>query len=519
MKKNKIMILGALLLTLVATSCHEDADPMVAYAFTDNQSWAEAEKSYAGKFRVFWKAMNQNYTLWDYEKECGLDWDEVYEKYLPKFEALDEPGTEVSDSVLEALMTEVVAPLHDGHMSVTFTNHQTKNNVRVSPGMLRFKERDDYKVAQGFSPDLRAYYMNNQLRHYQTYDCTAVGLLRRVALEKGLGLDWARTRLKELENLSRLTDGELKEMVGLSGLVDALEKLFKKDVTKAMVNEYNTIVTQYAYLNVPFLEPVNTAFVDYGIRIQYALTTDNIAYLNFSMFGLSTYLIDAYFNDMFPNATAREKEIRDHVQMIWNAWFDNIQKLHKSGKLNGVIIDVRSNPGGMISDARFVFGALMPAGDLQYGWARYKRGVGRYDYTPLMPKMSFTMQDEHEIIDDKPIVVMANGFSVSMAEMTSLSAKVTKNATLIGKRTFGGLCALNDNSNFSDYYAGHIGVSGVTPVYVYLPTECIFDIDKKPLDGIGVTPDIEVDFNEEQFKATGNDSQFDRALEFIRTGK
>lgn len=308
-------------------------------------------------------------------------------------------------------------------------------------------------------------------------------------------------------------------MVGLSGLVDALEKLFKKDVTKAMINEYNTIVTQYAYLNVPFLEPVNTAFVDYGIRIQYALTTDNIAYLNFSMFGLSTYLIDAYFNDMFPNATDYEKEIRDHVQMIWNAWFDNIQKLHKSGQLNGVIIDVRSNPGGMINDARYVFGALMPAGDLQYGWARYKRGVGRYDYTPLMPKMSFTMENEHEIIDDKPIVVMANGFSVSMAEMTSLSAKVTKNATLIGKRTFGGLCALNDNSNFSDYYAGHIGVSGVTPVYVYLPTECIFDIDKKPLDGIGVTPDIEVDFNEEQFKATGNDSQFDRALEFIRTGK
>lgn len=37
--------------------------------------------------------------------------------------------------------------------------------------------------------------------------------------------------------------------------MDALEKLFKKDVTKAMINEYNTIVTQYAYLNVPFLSP------------------------------------------------------------------------------------------------------------------------------------------------------------------------------------------------------------------------------------------------------------------------
>ena len=52
-----------------------------------------------------------------------------------------------------------------------------------------------------------------------------------------------------------------------------------------------------------------------------------------------------------------------------------------------------------------------------------------------------------------------------------------------------------------------------------LPTECIFDINEKPLDGIGVTPDIEVDFNQELYNSTGSDSQFDRALEFIRTGK
>lgn len=517
--KNKIKILGALLLTLMATSCHEDADPMVAYAFNDDLSWEEAGNSFAGEFRLFWKAMNQNYTLWDYEKECGLDWDEVYDKYLPKFEALDEPGTEVSDSTLEALLTEVAAPLHDGHLSVTFKNHQTGKDVRVMPGALRFQKRDDYKVTAEYSPDLSGYFMNDQLAEYKEYDCRMATQLRRVFLEKGLGLDWAKTRLAELKNQARLSDGEVKEMTGLSSLVETMETLMKKNINLAMLNEYNNIAKQYAYLNVPYMEPVNPKFDDIGLRIQYALTKDNIAYLNFSMFGLSTYLQDQSFNGAFPNATAREKEIREHVQMIWNAWFESIQKLHKSGRLNGVIIDVRNNTGGLTGDARYVFGALMPAGDLQYGWARYKRGVGRYDYTPLMPKMTFTMGDDHEIIDDKPIVVMANAYSVSMAEMTSLSAKVTKNATLIGKRTFGGLCALTGNSSFSDYYSGHIGISGETPVYVYLPTECIFDIDKKPLDGVGVTPDIEVDFDLERYKTTGMDSQLDRALEFIRTGK
>lgn len=517
--KNKIMTLGALLLTLMATSCHENADPMVAYAFDDNLSWDQAYKSYAGKFRVFWNAMNQNYTLWDYEKECGLDWDEVYDNYLPKFEALDKPGTVVSDSLLKALVTEVVAPLHDGHMNVQFKNHQTNNTVSVSPGDLRFKERDDYEVAENFSPDLRSYYMNYLLTDYQEYDCTVVSQLRRALKSKGIGLDWAKNRLAVLQNLLMPTDGEVKEMIGLNGLVSAIEKLMEKRISMAVLNEYNTIVTQYAYLNVPFLEPINPKFGDHGIRILYALTNDNIAYLNISSFALTVYLSDQSFKEEFPKATARDLEIRDHIQMIWEAWFNNIQALHKSGKLNGVIIDVRSNPGGMINDSRYVFGALMPEGDLQYGWSRYKRGVGRYDYTPLMPQMIFTMSGDHEVIDDKPIVVMANGFSVSMSEMTSLSAKVTKNATLIGKRTFGGLCALIGNSQFSNYYSGHIGVSGETPVYVYLPTECIFDINKKPLDGIGVTPDIEVDFDVQKYRATGFDSQLDRALDFIRTGK
>jgi C-terminal processing protease CtpA/Prc len=65
---------------------------------------------------------------------------------------------------------------------------------------------------------------------------------------------------------------------------------------------------------------------------------------------------------------------------------------------------------------------------------------------------------------------------------------------------------------------GHIGERGKTPVYVYLPSVATFTLDKKIIEGEGITPDIEVDFDEATFKATGRDTQLDRALQFLRTG-
>ena len=83
--KNRIMILGALMVALGVASCHEDSDVVLNYGVNDAVAFDEAYKSYAGKFKVFWKSMNTTYSLWDYEKECGLDWDEYYNEMLPKF--------------------------------------------------------------------------------------------------------------------------------------------------------------------------------------------------------------------------------------------------------------------------------------------------------------------------------------------------------------------------------------------------------------------------------------------------
>jgi hypothetical protein len=106
-----------------------------------------------------------------------------------------------------------------------------------------------------------------------------------------------------------------------------------------------------------------------------------------------------------------------------------------------------------------------------------------------------------------------------MSEMTAMGAKVVSNGCVIGKRSWGATASLYDDPIFySIAYAGCIGEMQVTPVYVYL-TECaMFSMDNKCYEGVGIEPDIEVDFDVDLFNTTGCDTQLERALQYIETG-
>jgi C-terminal processing protease CtpA/Prc len=288
--------------------------------------------------------------------------------------------------------------------------------------------------------------------------------------------------------------------------------------TPSGISLFNTLANRYAYLNIPGFDPIDESFCDNGMEIKAALLKGNIAYLYIDGFKLTRYMHDEVVKEAFPNPTAATQAHIENVKNVWKYWFDNIQYLHKAGTLGGVIIDVRNNTGGSMYDFNYLLGALLPSGGFEYGSVRYKRGTGRLDYSPLMPQVIYTMNEEHAIINE-PIVVLANSCSVSMAEITSLCTKYIDNATLIGKRTFGGLCGLTGIDNYSYYYAGHIGEEDKTPVYVYLPLMAQYNREGQILEGIGVTPDIEVDLDVRQLDLTGKDTQLDRALEFIRNGK
>ena len=515
--KNRIMILGALMLTLGVVSCQKDSDVVLNYGVNDAVAFDEAYKSYAGKFKVFWKSMNTTYSLWDYEKECGLDWDEYYNEMLPNFEALDKRDS-VSDKELEMLMREMAAPLHDGHMTIEFQNHKTGKIVRVSPNEIRNEQRPDYEHSKTFVPDLTAYRKNQELLEWMETDTKMSSQFKYMTMTEGIGYQWALAKHDELIQKENPTERDASMLSGLKAFIKEMRKLVEAEKfgTDAL-QKFNELVTKYSYLEIPFLEPISDAFEDNGINVKYALFKDNIAYFYLSDFALGPYLHNASFNKIFSDSK-HTTEVARMVREVYYSWFKAIQQLHKDQQLKGVIIDLRSNRGGFTADSYYVLGSLAPKGGLQYGYARYKRGPGRFDYSPFMPITAMTMEDDHEVIDDVPVTILINCWSVSMSEITSLSSKRMSNARLIGCRSWGGLCGLTDPSDFSTNYTGYIGEEEKTPVFVYLPIVGVFDMNKKMLDGYGVEPDIEVDFDKDEYKNTGYDTQLNRALQYIRTG-
>jgi C-terminal processing protease CtpA/Prc len=107
-----------------------------------------------------------------------------------------------------------------------------------------------------------------------------------------------------------------------------------------------------------------------------------------------------------------------------------------------------------------------------------------------------------------------------MAEMTTLGCQQLPNGMLIGKRTHGGLCSLTtDPSVYYQNYSGIIGERGKTPVYLYIPQMTTVTKEGKILEGVGLTPDIEVDFDVTLYKSTGRDTQLERALQYCTTGQ
>ena len=516
--KNKILtIMGAWLLMLGFSSCHEQSDTL-----KPSMVFGDATRSYAAQFKVLWNAMNQNYALWDYEKENGLDWDAVYNEYLPQFEELDKKE-EVTDKELKELLTKVLSPLHDGHMLVAIKNPKTDNNVYIAPSEIRNKQRDDYKVAD-LRPNLK-YYINKKNGEieidkegdpiYMEYSTRVDVLLDKVKNTPGQGLRWINDSINVLASLPLPTLQQVRMLQLLIALETALQNI---DASEQGLQEYNALVNQYASLDIPGLTPISPKFIDNGMSARFALLKDNIAYLYISSFSLSPYINDEYRSYIFAGV---DNYAAAHIMMIkkvWECWYETIQLLHSIGLLKGVIIDVRGNGGGMMSDFYYVMGALLPSGGFQCTQMRFKRGTGRLDYSPLIPYVYNTIETEHAVVTE-PIVVLANCRSVSMSEATALSTKYIDNACLIGKRTWGGLCSLSDNPSFSYNYSGHIGVEDQTPVYVYLPTVACFNREGEQLEGIGITPDIEVNLDEKLFKSNGKDTQLDRALQYIRTGK
>ena len=147
------------------------------------------------------------------------------------------------------------------------------------------------------------------------------------------------------------------------------------------------------------------------------------------------------------------------------------------GKLNGLVLDLRNNPGGVLEAAVAVSDAFIDDGPIVTANGRAPDSKFEMDATP------------GDQLDGADLVVLVNAGSASASEIVAGALKDHARATLIGRTTFGKgsvqtVMPLSDGRAIklttSRYYTpsgASIQQKGITP-------DIVVDKDQNPLDGV-----------------------------------
>ncbi|MDR6841644.1 carboxyl-terminal processing protease [Pseudoxanthomonas sacheonensis] len=103
----------------------------------------------------------------------------------------------------------------------------------------------------------------------------------------------------------------------------------------------------------------------------------------------------------------------------------NLDKLQTSGKLNGLVLDLRSNPGGLLISAVQVADDLLDKGNIVSTRGRIAVSDSKFDATP------------GDRLQGAPLVVLVDAGSASAAEVLAGALRDNKRARVVGSRTFG----------------------------------------------------------------------------------
>lgn len=156
----------------------------------------------------------------------------------------------------------------------------------------------------------------------------------------------------------------------------------------------------------------------------------------------------------------------------------------KGSGMTGLILDLRSNPGGNLTTVTEIARMILPKGLIVY--TQDKAGE----------REEYTCDGKNEI--QIPIVVLINGHSASASEILAGAIKDYGKGTLLGTTTFGKgivqrIIGLTDGSAVK-----------VTVSHYYTPSG-------KDIHNVGIEPDEELEFDAEAYLADGTDNQLERA--------
>jgi carboxyl-terminal processing protease len=94
-------------------------------------------------------------------------------------------------------------------------------------------------------------------------------------------------------------------------------------------------------------------------------------------------------------------------------------------EINGVVLDLRNNPGGLLNQAIYVADAFLEAGEIVSTRGRGDAVGERYNATP------------GDLVEGLPIVVLINGGSASASEIVAGALQDHRRAVLVGTQSFG----------------------------------------------------------------------------------
>jgi len=104
---------------------------------------------------------------------------------------------------------------------------------------------------------------------------------------------------------------------------------------------------------------------------------------------------------------------------------EQIEALGGMDKVSGIVLDLRNNPGGLLTEAIKVSDAFLEEGEIVSTRGRNVQDGERFNATP------------GDLADGKPIVVLINGGSASASEIVAGALQDHRRAIVVGTKSFG----------------------------------------------------------------------------------
>ena len=168
-----------------------------------------------------------------------------------------------------------------------------------------------------------------------------------------------------------------------------------------------------------------------------------------------------------------------------------ISKIEKNKKLVGYILDLRNNPGGLLTQAIEISDLFLNDGEIVSTKGRNNKENRKF----------FARKGDR--IKGKPLIVLINNGSASASEIVAGALQDQKRAVLLGEATFG------KGSVQSIIPLKNKGALRLTISKYYLPSG-------KSISEVGVLPDIKIEEKGEEFSInTETDNQLNYAIKLL----